>query len=58
VVADITNAIDSDPPEGNTYDLVGHVQTSAALMDTNKRLDLIEVSNLPRLGVANNHVSV
>ena len=46
VVADMNKAIDGDPPEGNTYDLVGHVQTSAALMSINNRIDIIGASNL------------
>src|SRR5258706_3710732 len=42
----MNRAIDGDPPEGNTYDLVGHVQTSAALISINNRIDIIGVSNL------------
>ena len=54
-VADINNAIDGDPPEGDPF---GHVKASSALKYTSNRLDLIEVSNLYPLGVANNLVSV
>ena len=39
-------AIYGSPPEGNTYDLVGHIQTSAALMGINNRIDIIGASNL------------
>ena len=42
----MNRAIDGDPPEGNTYDLVGHVQTSAALISINNRIDIIGASSL------------
>ena len=42
----MNRAIHNDPPEGNTYDLVGHVQTSAALMSINNQIDIIRASNL------------
>ena len=49
VVADINKTIDSNPPEGNTYDLVRHVQMSARLINNNKQLNIIEASDLQLL---------
>ena len=46
VVDDLNRVIDNDPPDGNVYDLVAHVQTSAALKGINGRLDAIEASKL------------
>ena len=42
----MNRAIDNDPPEGNTYDLVGHVQTSEALKGINNQIEAIEASEL------------
>jgi len=43
VVADMNRAIDGDPPEDNTYNIVRHV---AALISINNQIDIIAVSNL------------
>ena len=42
----INRTIDSDPPEGNTYDVVRHFQTSAALKNINDQIATIGASHL------------
>jgi len=46
----IKRLIDSDPPEGNTYDVVRHFQTSQALKRINDMIANIEASNMHATG--------